>query len=395
MAKLTARRVETLKAPGHYVDGDGLALVIGRRGGKSWVLRTVVRGKRRDIGLGGVSWVSLAEARENARAARKIAREGGDPIAARKANAACPTFEEAAHRTCMPSRSSGRPRTRSIGRSGSTPCAIMPFPIVGGKPLSGRRASRCAADLSRRSGPISRRRRGAFASASAPSWTGRGPPATSKASIRWRAWTRGWRGSANGVRHHAALPFAEVPAFLRPCLATASPRLALRFLILTATRTGEVIGARWSEIDLDGAPVGGPGRAHEGQARASGTAERCGYGRVWSRCGAWTTIWSSRARSVAGLSQTWRCCSLLRRMKRDEITAHGFRSSFRDWAEEKSGMPSEIAELCLAHEVGNAVERAYRRSDLLEKRRTMMESWANHVVGLGATNKVVPLRART
>ena len=98
MAKLTARKVETLKEPGHYVDGDGLALVIGKRGGKSWVLRTMVRGKRCDIGLGGISWVSLAEAREKARAARKIAREGGDPIAARRANVACPTFEEAARK---------------------------------------------------------------------------------------------------------------------------------------------------------------------------------------------------------------------------------------------------------------------------------------------------------
>ncbi len=98
MSKLTARKVGALKSPGHYVDGDGLALVIGRRGGKSWVLRTMVRGKRRDIGLGGVSWVSLAEAREKARALRKIAREGGDPIAARRANVACPTFEEAARK---------------------------------------------------------------------------------------------------------------------------------------------------------------------------------------------------------------------------------------------------------------------------------------------------------
>ena len=92
MGKLTARRVETLKEPGHYVDGEGLALVIGKRGGKSWILRTVVRGKRRDIGLGGASWVSLAEAREKARELRKIAREGGDPLAERRKETTCPTF---------------------------------------------------------------------------------------------------------------------------------------------------------------------------------------------------------------------------------------------------------------------------------------------------------------
>jgi Arm DNA-binding domain len=98
MVKLSARKVETLKSPGHCVDGDGLALVIGRCGGKFWVLRAMVRGKRCDIGLGGVSWVSLAGARENSRAARQIAREGGDPFAARRGSVACPTFEEAARK---------------------------------------------------------------------------------------------------------------------------------------------------------------------------------------------------------------------------------------------------------------------------------------------------------
>lgn len=95
MGRLTVRRVETLKTPGHHVDGDGLALVVGKRGGKSWILRTMVNGKRRDIGLGGASWVSLAEARERARSFRKIAREGGDPIQVRRATAECPTFKEA------------------------------------------------------------------------------------------------------------------------------------------------------------------------------------------------------------------------------------------------------------------------------------------------------------
>ena len=120
VGKLTARKAEALKLPGHYVDGGGLALVIGKRGGKSWVLRTVIQGKRRDVGLGGVSWVTLAEARDKARAARKIAREGGDPIAARKALVVCPTFAEAAHKVHS-EQIVGQGKNGKHKASGSTP----------------------------------------------------------------------------------------------------------------------------------------------------------------------------------------------------------------------------------------------------------------------------------
>jgi hypothetical protein len=134
MPKLTARKAEALKDPGHHVDGDGLALVIGRRGGKSWVLRTMVRGKRRDIGLGGYSWVSLAEAREKAREARKIAREGGDPIAHRLSHAACPTFAEAATKVhadqVVGQGSNGKHKDQWINT-----LKTYAFPTIGAKPV--------------------------------------------------------------------------------------------------------------------------------------------------------------------------------------------------------------------------------------------------------------------
>jgi integrase len=182
------------------------------------------------------------------------------------------------------------------------------------------------------------------------------------------------------VVHHAAMPWAEVPAFL-PTLGDGVAARALRFAILTAARSGEVIGARWTEINTEArlwiVPAGRmkAGREHRvplsdealailaalrgldpefvfpGQRRRSGQGGRSG---------------------LSNMAMT----QLLRRLGRGDVTVHGFRSSFRDWAAERGGMPSEIAELCLAHEVGSAVERAYRRSDLLEKRRTLMERWA-------------------
>ena len=134
MGQLTARKVETLKAPGHYVDGDGLALVIGKRGGKSWILRTVVRGRRRDIGLGGASWVTLAEAREKARALRKIAREGGDPIALRLANRVCPTFEEAAQKVHA-EHIVGQGRNEKHRAQWINTLRDYAFPIIGTRPV--------------------------------------------------------------------------------------------------------------------------------------------------------------------------------------------------------------------------------------------------------------------
>ena len=135
MGKLTARKIETLSKPGHHVDGDGLALVIGKRGGKSWVLRTVVRGKRRDIGLGGVSWVSLAEAREKARVARKVAREGGDPILARQALVACPTFEEAARQVHL-QQVVGQAKNDKHRAQWINTLRDYAFPLIGEKPVS-------------------------------------------------------------------------------------------------------------------------------------------------------------------------------------------------------------------------------------------------------------------
>jgi len=389
MSKLTARKVETLKSPGHYVDGDGLALVIGRRGGKSWVLRTMVRGKRRDIGLGGVSWVSLAEAREKSRAASKIAREGGDPIAARRANVACPTFEEAA-RKVHAEQIVGQAKNEKHRAQWINTLRDYAFPHIGTKPV--REIGR--SDVLRVLAPI---------------WTEKAETAR---RVRQRVrtvmdWARtaghfegvnpvegvekGLARQKDRVTHHAAMPWGEVPGFL-PELGESVAALTLRFLILTAARTGEVIGARWSEINTEERlwiiPADRMKAEREHRVPLSDEALA-----VLERVrGLNTEIifpGQKRGKGLSNMAMT----QLMRRLGRGDVTVHGFRSSFRDWAEERGGMPREIAELCLAHEVGNAVERAYRRSDLIDRRRQLMEAWARFSTSAGAGGKVVELRA--
>ncbi|MDG1431875.1 MAG: integrase arm-type DNA-binding domain-containing protein [Paracoccaceae bacterium] len=374
MPKLTARKAESLKEPGHYVDGDGLALVIGKRGGKSWVLRTMVRGKRCDIGLGGYSWVSLAEAREKAREARKVAREGGDPIAQRKARVACPTFAEAARKVhadqVLGQGSNGKHKDQWINT-----LVTYAFPAIGHKSVKDVKQADVLAVL-------------------APIWTEKAETAR---RVRQRIrtvmdWARtaghyegvnpvegvdkGLTKQRDIVKHHKAMPWQEVPTLI-PMLGDSVAALALRFLILTAARTGETIGAQWSEIDLQERlwiiPMERMKASREHRVPLTDEALAV-LEKVRGLDEDFIFPGQKRGKGLSNMAMA----QLLKRIGHGNATVHGFRSSFRDWAAERSSMPREIAELSLAHAVGGAVERAYRRSDLIEKRRDLMERWSAH-----------------
>jgi integrase len=375
MPKLTTRKAESLKEPGHYVDGDGLALVIGRRGGKSWVLRTMVRGKRRDIGLGGYSWVSLAEAREKSRDARKIAKEGGDPIAARKAMQVCPTFAEAARQVhadqVVGQGSNGKHKDQWINT-----LVTYAFPAIGQKSVKDITPADVLAVLS-------------------PIWTEKAETAR---RVRQRIrtvmdWARtaghyegvnpvegvdkGLTKQRDIVKHHTAMPWQEVPALL-PQLGDSVAAQALHFLILTAARTGEIIGARWSEIDLQERlwviPMERMKASREHRVPLTDEALKI-LEKVRGLDDDFIFPSQKRGKGLSNMAMA----QLLKRIGQGEVTVHGFRSSFRDWAAERSSMPREIAEMSLAHNVGDAVERAYRRSDLIDQRRKLMELWTQFV----------------
>ena len=379
---LTTVQVRTLKEAGRYADGNGLYLVVDPSGARRWLLRIVVQGHRRDIGLGGVALVSLAEAREKAHVLRKQAREGGDPLAERrKAKINTPTFAEAAEQVHADHKASWKNGKHAAQWLSTLRTYAVPH-------LGTRRVDQIdTPDILRALSPI---------------WLTK--PETAR-RVRQRIstvldWAKvaGHRSGDNPVEgverglpkqterdeHHAALPYSEVPAFvarLRSFGQGEMARLAFEFLILTAARTGEVLGAEWREINEGEALWTVPaarmkaGREHRAplSQRALAILRRAKELSLAS-----TLIFPGRQSGKRMSNMVF--LMALRRME-VPITAHGFRSSFRDWAAEATNLPREVAEMALAHTIENKVEAAYRRGDLLEKRREMMASWTAHCVG--------------
>ncbi len=389
---LSATAVRALKEPGRYGDGSGLYLIVDDSGSKRWMLRTVVQGRRRDIGLGGLSVVSLAEAREEAATLRKIARQGGDPLAERrKAQAQIPTFKQAA--TMVHEEHSATWKNRKHAAQWINTLKQYVFPLFGGRPVD----QIDTADVLNALSKI---------------WLAK--PETAR-RVRQRIGTvMDWAKAAghrsgdnpiNGVTkglpkqpkkqsHHAALPYVEVNSFvaeMRQTDANESTRLAFEFLILTATRTSEVILAEWSEIDIEKKAWTIP-------------AERMKAGRKFrvpltSRC----IEILKRARELSDGSlfvfpsqtakkplSTMVFLMMLRRMDK-HITTHGFRSTFRDWAAERTNFSRQVCEMALAHSVSDKTEAAYLRGDLFDKRRELMDTWAAHACA-DSKDKVITLR---
>jgi len=336
----------------------------------------MIQGKRRDVGLGGASWVSLAEAREKAREARKVAREGGDPIAARKALSTCPTFSVAAIKVHT-EQVIGQGKNAKHKAQWINTLKTYAFPVIGEKPVRDIQQADVLMVL-------------------APIWTEKAETARRvrqriKTVLDW-ARTAGYFEGVNPVegvekglakqrdtvKHHAAMPWAEVPALL-PELGDGVSALALRFLILTAARTGEVIGATWAEINLQERlwiiPADRMKAKREHRVPLISEAISI-LEKVRGLDHEFIFPGQKRGKGLSNMAMA----QLLKRVGRGHVTVHGFRSSFRDWAAERSNMPREIAELSLAHEVGNEVERAYRRSDLIEKRRELMARWEGFCV---------------
>lgn len=390
---LTAVAVRSAK-PGRHADGNGLYLEVDPSGAKRWLLRLMIQGKRRDIGLGSASLVSLAEARETAATMRKAARAGGDPLAERRAERrVVPTFAEAA-RSCHEEHKGSWKNGKHSDQWLNTLEAHV-FPTLG------------AVTVDKIGTPEVR-------DVLLPIWlekheTARRVRQRIGTVLDW-ATAKGLREGDNPVRgvtkglpkpkgqrgHFAALPHAEVPAFLARLRETskAGPvvKLLFEFVVLTAVRSGEARGARWNEFDLDAKLWTIPGeRMKAGKPHVVPLAPRvlallkaAGGLRTSDDPSALVFPGERLGKAMSDMALTM----LLRRMEVD-ATAHGFRSSFRDWCAEATNFPREVAEAALAHAIENKVEAAYRRSDLLEKRRKMMEAWARYCEA--TAGKVVPL----
>jgi len=396
MSKLTALGVKKAKA-GRHGDGRGLYLVVADTGSRKWVLRTQVNGKRRDIGLGSATKVGLSEVREAAEDIRRAVRRGEDPVAARRqAKDVMPTFCEAAvmvHKENLPSWKNAKHAKQWL----STLEAHV-FPRLGDLPVNqvdGPMVRDVLADIWLTIPETARRVRQRIGTvldfAHAKGWRETEAPL--------RSISRGLPKQSRVRQHFAAMPWPEVPDFIANMGAilkgSEKVRLAIEYLILTASRSGEVRGATWSEIDFEKRTWSIPadrmkaGRPHRIPLsdRAIEILEHMSAFRRTTKPDALVFEGQKPGRPLSDMSLTMP----IRRAELP-ITVHGFRSSFRDWCAEETSTPREIAEACLAHTVRDAAEAAYARTDHFDKRRGVMDVWATFCTGGDESGKVVQIK---
>lgn len=397
--RLTARTVQTISESGRHADGNGLYLVVdkagadGKGGAKRWVY-LFREGKRlREMGLGGLASVSLAEARVAAEAARKARGSGQDPIAQRRAGANMPLVETFGHFAdeLVTALAPGFRNAKHIAQWRMTlsiekdeagdwvdsgyctalrPKALDKIttedvlgvlrPIWQTKPET---ASRVRGRIERVLDAA--KAKGLRSGENPAAWRGH----LANLLPKRKKLSRG---------HHAALAYSDVPSFMAELRGrSALAARALEFTVYTAARSGETLGARWSEIDRENWVWTVPanrmkaGRIHRVPLSGPAQALLKSLAAAGAEAEAFVFPGNKKDRPLSVMSMEM----VLRRMKR-VVTVHGFRSSFRDWCFEESAFPSEIAEAALAHVTGDATERAYRRGDALKKRGELMDAWA-------------------
>jgi len=402
---LNAQAVQRATKPGYYFDGAGLYLQVANGGSKSWVLRYAVNKRAREMGLGSLVTFSLAEARDRATKYRQMVADGIDPIDDRKASlltrrmaeANVITFDKAADKFIQANKSGWRSsKHESQWRNTLTTYAS---PEIGDLSV----ALVTTAHVMRILEPI---------------WTTKTETAT---RLRGRIekvldWAKvqgyrsgdnpaAWRGHLSealpkpskvaDAGHHAALPWLEIGAFM--VALAAMPGIAARALeliILCATRTSEALNAKWTEIDLDAGlwtiPKERMKSFREHRVPLSTSSIRILRDLPHVDKDEFVFPGAKEGTSLSNMA----CLQLLKRMERGDLTVHGFRSTFRDWVSENTAYPRDVAEMALAHTIEDKSEAAYRRGDLLEKRRALMQDWANHCALVHTSADVVAIRAK-
>lgn len=383
---LSARKVETA-GPGKHGDGRGLFLLVKPTGARSWVLRYQLNGRRRDLGLGAFPEVTLANAREKALDARRLIADGRDPLSERRKTKFL-TFEDAAS-ALIDSKRSGWKSDKHAAQWSSTlntyakpklgaldVKSIETVDVIGVLKPIWNKTPETASRLRQRIEAVLD-----YATAIGVR-TGDNP-------ARWRGHLDHLLpkpSKVRAVKHHGAMAYGDVPAFMASLAQRegVSAR-ALTFTILTAARSGETRNMRWAEIDLDNRmwiiPAERMKAAKEHRVPLSDTV----LALLGDKGADNDLIFASDAKTNKPVPATGKPISdmsmsaVLRRMKLDGITVHGFRSCFRDWAGETTAFPREVIEAALAHQLKDKAEAAYARGDLLDKRRELMGAWANFI----------------
>ena len=400
--KLSPIKVARVKMKGRYGDGQGLWLQVSEQGQKAWLFRYMLNGRAREMGLGALHTVSLQEARARARQARQVLLDGFDPIdvkhearkAARLERARAVTFKQCADDYVM-AHSGAWKNVKHKGQWQAT-LDTYAHPLIGDLPVASIDTTLILKILrpiwqdkpetaSRLRGRIER----ILSWATVQHFRHGDNPA------RWRGHLDALlpaKAKVRAVKHPPALPFAELPSFMAELRNRESlSARALEFTILTASRTGEAIGARWNEIDTKAKVWTIPpermkaGRPHRVPLSNRVLAiletlprDRSGF----------VFPGASAGKPMSNMAML----ELLRGMNGDGLTVHGFRSTFSDWARERTNYPRDVIETALAHTIKDKSEAAYRRGDALEKRRRLMEEWARYCSSpVQATGKVLAL----
>ncbi|MEX0319034.1 MAG: tyrosine-type recombinase/integrase [Ruegeria sp.] len=379
---LTPPFVRSAKGPALYADGNGLYLKVDESGARRWIQRLVIRGKRREIAIGPVSLVSLSSARTAALDHRRVARAGGDPLADRRKAAEIPTFEEAArevHKANLPSWRNKKHAAQfistletyvfpsfgktSVAEVDGTNVLAALLPIWNDKQETARR-------VRQRIGTV-------LKWAIAKGWRGDNPAETVKAVLPKQDKAR--------KKKRKALPYSQVGDCIRAVQSSGadpSTKLAVEFLIYTVSRSIETRAALWNEIDLQDCvwtvPAGRMKESEEHQVPLTDRAvELLEQAR---RLHNGELVFPGR-----NIGRPLSDATLLKLVREQgfDCDVHGFRASFRTWAQEQTNFPREVCEMALAHKVGDDTENAYARSDLFQKRRKLMEAWSDYIRGGG------------
>ena len=405
--RLTAIDVAKQDKPGYYCDGGGLYLQVSKSGSKSWIMRYTMAGKPVEMGLGSYQTFTLADARKRATAQRKLLTDGINPLETKRsdqlirrmAEASIITFDKAA--TAYIDSNSPAWRNEKHGDQWRNTIATYASPVIGKLPVSKVDTAHVLRILT-------------------PIWLTK-----TETAVRLRGrieriidWAKAqgyrtgdnpaaWRGHLDAgllpapskvadAGHHAALPWSEIGAFMVALRAMqGAGARAMEVIILTATRTSEVLNAKWTEIDLDAKLWTIP------KERMKSFKEH----RVPLSDAVMSVLTKVKAESTSGEYvfngrkantplTNMACLQTLRRMDRGDLTVHGFRSTFRDWASEATSYPRDVCEAALAHVVVDKTEAAYRRGDLIEKRRALMADWAVHCGTVFVAADVVPIRGK-
>lgn len=401
--RLSALRVTKLTKPGYYADGGGLSLQVTASNSKSWIFRFMLDGRAREMGLGSLHTISLAEARSKAMVCRKQLLEHIDPIEARKTtrgeerlkSARSMTFSACANAYIEAHRAGWR-NAKHVTQWQNT-LATYAEPVFGTLPVHEVDIGlvlRALEPIWHTKPETASRLRGRIESVL--DWATVRGLRTGDNPARWRGHLESLlpsRAKLQTVEHHAALPYIEMAAFmveLRQQVGIA-PR-ALEFLILTAARTSEVIGARWDEFNDELKTWVIPAermKAHrEHRVPLSPRALKIIEEMRAIQTSEFVFPGARAGKALSNMAMLM----LLKRMHRGDLTTHGFRSTFRDWAAEQTNYAREVAEEALAHTLNNKVEAAYRRGDLFEKRRRLMMEWSKYSENLRSTGRVVPIR---